>query len=637
MKPSADLTDVLAKLRERYAASAANTVSAFTQLAEQLQRNPVAPEVVDALRRELHRVHGTAGSYGFHDASRLAAALELVALRWEADPALDRSRRGAIVRQFSVALAAAFDGTSASDADSPLASRLLLVDLDDEVAGPLVAEAVHRGHFVERVTAAALEAMLDANLPRAVIASARAHVTVPEGVPLVLLQGSEGLVSQPGTLVRVLDASSDPREVLHVAESLAAHTGMAGATLMVVDDDPAMLEAIRAIGEGEGMYVQTLASAVDLSAALDEHHPALLLLDVQMPEVDGITATRLLRAERRHAEIPILLVSSAMDAETRAAAFAAGADDLQTKPVVAVELTRRIARLLEIRRHRLVSRGVHPATSLWLPERTLRAFDEALAVATAEGRPMSLALLRPQLPPDGLQRSARWHRECALVAGALSVDGARAGFVDETALAVLFPMGAADAADRLEPFAEAASNETIAWCVGIAEQRRGSDVGARDLLHAAEEGWLSARDAGVRVHRWDEADAGIAPDVIVVEDDQALSDLICHALTARGLSYQVHRNGPEALAGLLALRVHERHPVVLMDVDLPGLDGFSLFERLRVERPGKFQVVFISVHASEGDQLRALRAGALDYLAKPVSLRVLMAKIAVWRAQERPV
>jgi DNA-binding response OmpR family regulator len=477
MKPSADLTDVLAKLRERYAASAANTVSAFTQLAEQLQRNPVAPEVVDALRRELHRVHGTAGSYGFHDASRLAAALELVALRWEADPALDRSRRGAIVRQFSVAL----------------------------------------------------------------------------------------------------------------------------------------------------------------SAALDEHHPALLLLDVQMPEVDGITATRLLRAERRHAEIPILLVSSAMDAETRAAAFAAGADDLQTKPVVAVELTRRIARLLEIRRHRLVSRGVHPATSLWLPERTLRAFDEALAVATAEGRPMSLALLRPQLPPDGLQRSARWHRECALVAGALSVDGARAGFVDETALAVLFPMGAADAADRLEPFAEAASNETIAWCVGIAEQRRGSDVGARDLLHAAEEGWLSARDAGVRVHRWDEADAGIAPDVIVVEDDQALSDLICHALTARGLSYQVHRNGPEALAGLLALRVHERHPVVLMDVDLPGLDGFSLFERLRVERPGKFQVVFISVHASEGDQLRALRAGALDYLAKPVSLRVLMAKIAVWRAQERPV
>ena len=96
------------------------------------------------------------------------------------------------------------------------------------------------------------------------------------------------------------------------------------------------------------------------------------------------------------------------------------------------------------------------------------------------------------------------------------------------------------------------------------------------------------------------------------------------------------RTGPAALEGLRALRAHDRRPVVLMDVDLPGLDGFSLFERLRVERPGVYQVVFLSVHASEGDQLRALRAGALDYLAKPVSLRVLMAKIAVWREQDRP-
>jgi DNA-binding response OmpR family regulator len=79
------------------------------------------------------------------------------------------------------------------------------------------------------------------------------------------------------------------------------------------------------------------------------------------------------------------------------------------------------------------------------------------------------------------------------------------------------------------------------------------------------------------------------------------------------------------------MRVRRRSPIVLLDVDLPGLDGFSLFERLRVERPGVFRVVFMSVHSSEADQLRAIRAGALDYMPKPVSLRVLMAKIAGWR------
>ncbi len=633
MKQPAELQEVLAKLRQRFAAQAGNTLSAFATIADQLQRAPTAPEVVEALRRELHRVHGTAGSYGFHEASRLAAAMELVAARWLGDPTRDRERRGTIVHQFVRALGTAFS-ESPTGTDATLANRLLLVDLDDEVAGPLIAEAVHRGHFVERVPAAGVEAILDQQLPQVVIASARVPLTVPEGVPTILLQGSDGVVATHGARTRVLDLESDAREILQVAESMATHTGMAGATLLVVDDDPAMLAVIRAIGEADGMYVATAGSAAQLVERLEADRPALLILDANMPEVDGVAATRRVRGDRRFAELPIVLISASLDAEQRAAAFSAGVDDFQPKPVVPAELTRRIARLLELRRQRQVARGIHPATSLWLPERTLRAFDDALSLAAQEGRVMTLAVLRPLVPPEGLPRAAQWHRECALLAAAFSVDGARCGFLDETALGVLFPMVALQAAARVEPFAEAAERERIAWCAGLIEQRPGGDPGARTMLHLAEEAWQAAREVPSHVHRWDTADAGIAPDVVVVEDDPALADLVGYALASRGLTFQHFRTGPEALEGLLAMRVRGRRPVLLMDVDLPGLDGFSLFERLRVERPGLFRVVFISVHASEGDQLRALRAGALDYLAKPVSLRVLMAKIAVWRAQD---
>lgn len=635
MKSPAEFNDVLLKLRERFAVSAGKTVAAFTELAAQLQRSPVAPEVVDALRRELHRVHGTAGSYGFHDASRLAAALELVAARWETNPSLDSDRRGAVVRQFALALGAAFEGRT-QGSESPLANRLLLVDLADEIAAPIVAEAMHRGHFVERVSASAVESMLGENLPQAVIASSDSPIIVPEGVPLLVLQPAGSPATERGPRVRVLDAATDAHEVLHVVESMAVQTGMVGATVLVVDDDPAMLDAVRTICEREGMYVTTLLSAVDLPAALDAQRPALLVLDLLMPAVDGIAATRGLRADRRYADLPILLVTSSTDPATRSAAFAAGADDLQTKPVGALELTRRIARLLDVRRQRLVARGIHPATSLWLPERTIRVLEEAATRAHAEERPMALAIIRPAHPPDGRRRTARWHHECSLIAGGMSIDGVLTGFIDETGLALFFPMTANEAVARLELFAEAASTGDVAWLAGVAEPRPGSDEALRDLQSAAEEAWLAARDSGGPVHRWDESDAGIAPDVIVVEDDEALSDLICYALAARGLTYQVYRTGPSALTGLLALRVRSRRPVVILDVDLPGLDGFSLFERLRVERPGMFLAVFVSVHASEGDQLRALRAGALDYLAKPVSLRVLMAKIALWRGQDRP-
>jgi DNA-binding response OmpR family regulator len=635
MPSSSELHDALAKLRARFAASSGNTIAAFAKLADQVQRNPASPEVLDALRRELHRLHGTAGSYGFHEASRIAGALEMVVTRWMGDPALDTERRGAVLRQFVTAVGAALSAAPQPE-ESPLGHRLLLVDLDDETAAPLVTEGMHRGYFVERITASAFDGMLVAGLPQAVIAAARVSLTVPDGVSVVLLQDTDGQVAPHADGACVMDQGSDAHDVLVVVESLAEHTGMAGASMLVVDDDAAMLEVLRAIGEAAGMYVETIASADAIVEVLDRHRPALLLMDIVLPGTGGIAATQLLRAERRFAELPILLLSAHTDPETREAAFAAGADDFQSKPVVATELTHRIARLLEVHRQRLLARGIHPATALPLPARTVRGFDETLRTAAAAAEPCALALMRPLQPPDGRHRSAAWHRECAMIAAALGVDGGEVGFIDETTLALLLPMSGAAAAERLTPLADAARREPVAWCAGVAELRAGAEPTTRMLERAAEEAWLSAREASRGVHLWGEADAQIAPDVIVVEDDEALADLVSFALGARGLTFTVFRNGPDALDGLRVMRAHGRHPVVLMDVDLPGLDGFSLFERLRLERPGAFHVVFLSAHASEGDQLRALRAGALDYLAKPVSLRVLMAKISVWREQDRP-
>ncbi len=634
MTTPAQFNEAIAKLREKFAATAGNTVQAFSALADQLQRMPTAPEVVEALRRELHRVHGTAGSYGFHEVSRLAAALELVASRWQSDPSRDRDRRAAIVRHFARSLESAFRGPSEGTASS-FTHRVLLIDVDDDLAAQLVAEGVHRGHAVERASLGNLEPILDQYLPEVVICAARELPPLPEGVPIVMLGHLEGTAS--AGRMRILDPGADASEVMRIAESLAAQTGLAGASLYVVDDDPAMLEMLRSVGESEGMFVRTATTAEGLLEALASDPPAMLLLDAHMPGVGGVAATRTVRQDRRFADLPILMVSSSTDPALRAAAFAAGADDFQSKPVVTVELSRRITRLLEVRRQRQIARGIHPATSLWLPERTFRAFDEALTLAAQEGRAISLALLRPRQAPGGMEGAARWHREVSLVSGALAVDGVRCGFSDETALAVLLPMGAEAAIGCLDAFAEASEGEPIAWCGGVVEQSVDAERSARTLVHLAEEAWQMARDSRERLHRWDTADSGLAPDVVVVEDDPALADLLGYALSSRGLTHHVYRKGPEALAGLLALKVHERRPVVLMDIDLPGLDGFSLFERLRVERPRDFRVVFISVHASEGDQLRALRAGALDYIVKPVSLRVLMAKIAVWRDQdERP-
>lgn len=120
------------------------------------------------------------------------------------------------------------------------------------------------------------------------------------------------------------------------------------------------------------------------------------------------------------------------------------------------------------------------------------------------------------------------------------------------------------------------------------------------------------------------------PEIVVVEDDAALAELLEYGLRSRGYRFVAFRNGREALDALLALETGDTHPLLLLDVDLPALDGYSILAALQHERPGVFRVVFTTVHGDESEQLRGLEAGALDYLVKPISLRVALEKIRRW-------
>src|SRR5207244_5980938 len=82
------------------------------------------------------------------------------------------------------------------------------------------------------------------------------------------------------------------------------------------------------------------------------------------------------------------------------------------------------------------------------------------------------------------------------------------------------------------------------------------------------------------------------PEVIYVEDDAALAELLEYGLRAHGYRFAAYRNGREALRELLALDVQGTHPLLLLDVDLPALDGYSILGALQRERPGVYRVVF---------------------------------------------
>ena len=104
-----DAGATLRMLRERYRTASSGTPALFETLARRLAAAPEPLDLLDELQRELHRVRGTAGSYGYMDVSEQAGALEARVVGWRADPGLDREARAAAIEEFVVALRRCFE------------------------------------------------------------------------------------------------------------------------------------------------------------------------------------------------------------------------------------------------------------------------------------------------------------------------------------------------------------------------------------------------------------------------------------------------------------------------------------------------------------------------------------------------
>jgi signal transduction histidine kinase len=118
--------------------------------------------------------------------------------------------------------------------------------------------------------------------------------------------------------------------------------------------------------------------------------------------------------------------------------------------------------------------------------------------------------------------------------------------------------------------------------------------------------------------------------VLLAEDVPANQMLVCRALQRRGHSVDVARNGHEAV-DLAAKRSFD---VVLMDVQMPGLDGFQTTAALRDrEESARLPIIALTAHAMSGDRERCLDAGMDGYLAKPLDLVELVQTVESFAPQ----
>jgi len=109
----------------------------------------------------------------------------------------------------------------------------------------------------------------------------------------------------------------------------------AGPMILVADDNETTRVTLREYLQSQGYQVQTAEQGAEALERAHQIHPALILMDVQMPEVDGLEATRRLRASQdpELAEVPIIALTALTMAGDREHCLAAGMTDYLSKPV----------------------------------------------------------------------------------------------------------------------------------------------------------------------------------------------------------------------------------------------------------------------------------------------------------------
>ena len=109
-------------------------------------------------------------------------------------------------------------------------------------------------------------------------------------------------------------------------------------TIMVVDDNPDLVEILRMMLESNGFNVRCAYSGKELLAALEKEKPALILLDIMMPEMDGLEVLTRLKEDPSTASIPVILLTAKMQNEDILEGYKMGADYYITKPFTSTQV-----------------------------------------------------------------------------------------------------------------------------------------------------------------------------------------------------------------------------------------------------------------------------------------------------------
>ena len=392
--------------------------------------------------------------------------------------------------------------------------------------------------------------------------------------------------------------TSDPAAVLA--------SGLAGSRVLLVEDNEVNRFLAQELLTDLGIHVTMALNGREGVDRVNAEPFDLVLMDIQMPGMDGLTATKLIRADSRFQSLPIVAMTAHAMSGDRQRSLVAGMNDHLTKPISPKLLMETLLHWIPARAKAQpmikAERALAASSADDFPEH-LPPFDIPAALARTNGKPQ---LLRKMLLSFREQYRSAASELRQQIAEGKTEEANRLAHSLKGVAATLEARDLADAAASIEHAIREGLMQGLSALIETMEATLDPAIAAAGSL-----------DRRAAPPSSEPAASSIQPDtcILLVDDQAGYLDLLKDVFGS-------HTEVLYASDGLEALRIAaSRVPdLILLDVMMAGMDGYEVFSRLQAEpSTSNIPVIFLTGLGGVADENKGLTMGACDYVTKPIN------------------
>jgi two-component system cell cycle response regulator len=402
--------------------------------------------------------------------------------------------------------------------------------------------------------------------------------------------------------------------------------------ILVIEDNFKNMKLVRSLLKLGGYAVLEAGDAEQGLEMAHRHRPDLILMDIQLPGMDGLAATKIIKADDALQQIPVVAFTSYAMRGDDTKGYAVGCDGYISKPLDTRSFLDQIRSFLQG-----ASRACDPGSTVATRRPKVLIVDDV---------PTNVKLLEGKLASCDYEILRAFNGEAAL-------ETIRTAMPDLILLDVMMPgIDGYEVTRRVKqtPQTQHIPIILVTALDGAQDKVRGLEVGAEEFLtkpvNRAEllarvrsmlklkryrEQLLVRTQSEKQIYTAEQQPTGASPlrqaqRVLLVEDDQKDIKFYQTVLQQEPFELVVVQDGVEALHTAM----HEKIDLILLDILLPRLDGFEVCQKLKsLDQTKDIQIALITCLDDLDSKIKGVQLGADDFLIKPVDPKELLARVSV--------